>query len=260
MSTELTERYIYRMEKLLPENKREAVTAEVRGRISQKLANGMSEEQILTQLGNPMAFARQHRKNTKNVISDDLFADYSQIIKIVLPVLVVVSILFSIANGRAAGLPIKDILSKCGTNAFYGMIQGFIWVTLPFTIADTVKVRLEKYFWKPSDLLPIPTAKSESSSRKAAICDITIGVLFLSVYIIFSLQYSHLLAVNSRQLFSRDTLLIFVPVFTGLTAVLIGVNIRQLLRGQWSRVLIAAKFAVMAGYVAAVGYLLSGSI
>ncbi|GGD91477.1 HAAS signaling domain-containing protein [Paenibacillus nasutitermitis] len=194
---EVIDRYIYAVTQRLPKQQREDIKQELQSLIEDMLEERIPDgpiakedvERVLLELGHPNELAAKYRGYERYLIGPMLFDAYLTILKIVMA---------SIAIGLTAVWAIETFVSHSGildpianylTSLVSAAAQGFVWVTVIFAWIER-RQRLNvagndsrNKAWKPSDLPPIPDAKTQIK-RSGPISSIffTIVVLVICLY------------------------------------------------------------------------------
>lgn len=169
---ELIDRYVYAVTRRLPETQRADIEKELRGLIDDMLedrtkgaAPGKEEvEAVLKELGRPTALAAKYRGSKQYLIGPDYFDLYMMIVKIVM-IVATCATAFAQVIGYATNPPVNvfEAIGMFFASIIGAAINSFAVITIIFAAIDRYADRKEKSMddgWKPSDLPPVPAAKS----------------------------------------------------------------------------------------------------
>ena len=142
----LIERYVAAALEDVPDRQRAEVSREIRAAIGemveQRLAAGEPEDNAvraaLTELGDPKQLAASYDERPRYLIGPRWYPGYIKALRtvpgIVLPVLVVISILGTVADGSGLGTAIGSVLET----VLWGVALLLFWITLGFAIAERI--------------------------------------------------------------------------------------------------------------------------
>ena len=199
MENDLIKRYIYAVARHLPQKMREDVERELDSLIAEMLAERCGDilpedkdiRVVLTELGPPEELASKYiGDENKALISGINFLYYKQILKIVLPIVVVCvavgTVISVIVNWDPAANPFAQFGLGVG-QVFVGIIGAFV---IPFAIITIIFAVFERYKVKfdEGDMisrLPSVPAGSEKIKREDAIASIIFSVAVSVVVLAF---------------------------------------------------------------------------
>lgn len=166
--TDLIELYVYEVTRRLPERNRDDIALELRSTIEDMLPEEPSEAEVkeaLAQLGDPAVLAAQYRDQPAHLIGPRFYDTYVQVLKMVVPVVVVITFLSLIANqiitysGEVVPADAAaSLLSKAIEVVLGAGVQTVFWITLAFVILERTgtgkELPLNGKFkaWTPDDL------------------------------------------------------------------------------------------------------------
>ena len=146
----LIEVYIQEVTRRLPEKMRTDIALELRSTIEDMLPEAYSEEDVkgvLNQLGNPAVLANGYKDQPMHLIGPRYFDLYVSLLKMIVPIVVVISLITIIAQSFIGYNGEESILNVVITIFTEGIvstievgIQVFFWLTLTFAIIE----RLDK--------------------------------------------------------------------------------------------------------------------
>lgn len=145
---DLVSRYIYDVVRRLPEKERKDVERELEANIYDMMPENASQaeiEEVLYSLGAPSALAAQYRQKPGYLISPDIYNDYVNALKRIVPlvgvILLIVGFFVGAGNAFKSGDDygvrfIQMVLSTGISTGIQGAFHAFFWTTLGFAIAD----------------------------------------------------------------------------------------------------------------------------
>lgn len=185
----LTDRYVWAVQRALPEGKRADIDRELRASIADavdaRTENGEpqtdAERAVLLDLGEPARLAAGYANRPLTLIGPELFVDYARLLKVllavVLPIVVVVLAVIGIFAGDGVGATIG---TGIGTTLTVGVHMCF-WTTLAFVILERTGNRRPLSAFDPDQLPALPVTdrvKASDMVATAVYVVITIGALF----------------------------------------------------------------------------------
>lgn len=268
MMTTLTDRYVWAVQRSLPEAKRADIDRELRASIADavdaRTENGepesTAERAVLLDLGEPARLAAGYSNRPLTLIGPDLYVDYIRLLRtllvIVLPIVVVVLAIIGIFAGAGFGQTLGTVI---GTTLTVGVHMCF-WTTLLFVVLERTGNRRPLKAFDPDHLSPLPVANAVKTSDFVA----TIVYALFSIGVLFWQQ-------NSGIFTNADGS--SIPVLNpGLWSFwfpfLIAVSIVQLIhavyvyrRGRWTFALAAADALLqLASGIPLIGLLVTGQL
>lgn len=233
---EYMDRYIYQVIRRLPGAQREEVRMELEELISDMYADKGSMEKVLTELGDPAAFAKQYQNDRQYLIGPEYFETYLWFVKVVLICAAVPILMISLitAIGKipetassnmipAIARAIAEGLTAGITDALLSCISAFGAVTLLFAVLERKKIQLElkkaeKWSvtdlsedrkipvsrWTPGFLEPVPDKRAMISRG-----DSIVGIVFIIIFSVLLIFAPHFFAV----IFQKDGVVKMVPIF-----------------------------------------------
>lgn len=270
---EVVDRYVHAVIRRLPESMREDVRKELYGLIEDMLEEQAAgpaptpeeAEQVLLNLGHPVVMAAKYRGHERYLIGPQLFESYLSVIKIVM--IAVIASLSAIFVVETALQPneVTDQFTSYITSIVSAASQGFVWVTVVFALIEygiSKKTPGESgsMSWRPSDLPPVPDARSEIKLSEPIA-----GIIFTVLFTILLLSGAELLAVyisandklNIIPLINFDVLYRFWPFIAALGIAGVGKEIYKMLVRQRTTGLLAYHIVLSIACVIFAGFLLS---
>jgi hypothetical protein len=190
-ATSLTDRYIYAVQRSLPEAQREDIDRELRGTIADtidaKVESGTTpdaaERETLTELGDPYKLAWGYADRPLHLIGPALFPDYIRLLRvlffIVLPIVVVVVFLSLLLAKSLDGESLAGAFGPIWPTAIGVAVHMGFWTTLIFAILERTTPQgrpLTK--WDPSSLPQLPVAGTIKTIDTGA------TLVWLTIYIV----------------------------------------------------------------------------
>lgn len=171
--TTLTDRYVWAVVRLLPEQQRADIDQELRSLIGDMVqartegpASGPParadaiEREVLVELGDPTHLAAEYHERPRALIGPHVFPAYVRTLKVVaaiaVPLFVAASVLGAVLGDDAG---VGDVVGSALGGVFNGAIQVAFWVTLFYAFADR---RRQDLPWTPDEL---PEAPSPTTAR-----------------------------------------------------------------------------------------------
>jgi hypothetical protein len=174
--TTLTDRYIWAVQRSLPEHQRDDIDLELRATIADtidaKLESGLdassAEHEAIVELGDPYRLAAGYTDRPLHLIGPALFPDYIRLLKVLFAVVLPIG---------AAGIFLAMLLGQPETvgevaGPFIAALMGLIvhlgfWPTLVFAILER-SPDTKWYSWKPENLPDLPVGNSIKLSDTVA--------------------------------------------------------------------------------------------
>lgn len=174
--------YIHEVTKRLPVKSREDIALELRSTIEDMLPDEYSDEDIksvLKELGNPAVLASEYSEKPMYLIGPRYFDVYVTLLKMIVPIVAVVSIISLIAEyvigykDEAILYVFIEIFGIGIWRLIEASIQVFFWCTLTFAIIERVDRQndqtprtINMTEWNPDDLKNIPYIPKENAIKK----------------------------------------------------------------------------------------------
>ena len=214
---ELIDRYVYAVVSRLPEKQRGDIEREIRTLIEDVMAKYSPDEpeqirieKAIMEIGDPAILAENYLERKRYLIGPQNFDKYSLVLKVVLgAILIGVSVaaalggLFSVEQSLINAVAVEESLAKAIieylTSLTAALMQGFVWVTLIFAIAESKGVKLgenrdRKKGWDLADLPVIPSEKARISRVETII-----GMFFTTLFVLTVCFLPHLIASYIKQ-------------------------------------------------------------
>ncbi|MEO5535385.1 MAG: permease prefix domain 1-containing protein [Pseudolysinimonas sp.] len=187
--TTLTDRYVWAVQRALPEAKRADIDRELRASIADavdaRTENGepesAAERAVLLDLGEPTRLAAGYSNRPLTLIGPDLYVDYVRLLRtllvIVLPIVVVVLAIIGIFAGAGFGQTVGTVI---GTTLTVGVHMCF-WTTLLFVVLERTGNRRPLNAFDPDHLPALPVSKAVKNTDLVA----TVVYVILSIGVLF---------------------------------------------------------------------------
>jgi hypothetical protein len=202
------DRYIYAVTRLLKANQREEVRKELNEHIENSLEKDYSFEktqQVLKKLGSPKELAYKYRNQGKNLIKQENYEFYKDVVKIGMLVILVFNLAVSagallnqIFNQGPApiGSLIVYFLENFFENVINNLLVGFALITIGFVIWERKGDKLgQTKEWMLKDLPELPRFINKSQKSPNQILLETLAISFLSLFFLTILRFP-LLAIT----------------------------------------------------------------
>ncbi len=184
---EIIERYVYAVVSKLPENQRDDIREEIKTLIEDMKEKYPSDDEetkvkkILVELGDPNLLAERYRGTKRYIIGPKNYNQYMFILKIVLgSILIAITVASLIQVIFVSDSGFFSHMASYISSLFYGLLQGFAWVTIIFAIMEYQGVVVgenQNKTWSLKSLPKIPN-KNAKISRLESI----LGILFLTIF------------------------------------------------------------------------------
>ncbi|MBH0110332.1 hypothetical protein I6E81_09145 [Salinibacterium sp. NG22] len=165
MTSELTERYVAAVTRILPPAQRAAGESELRASlqamVNHRVADGAdalsAERGALTELGDPDRRAAQSANRPPHLIGPALFFDYLRLLKRLMSIVVPIAAIAVFLAQLLSGSDIAESIAAALVAAFEVAIQIAVWVTVVFAILERTSIG-EKFRapWTPDRLPKLP--------------------------------------------------------------------------------------------------------
>ncbi|CAG7646838.1 hypothetical protein ACFQI7_24225 [Paenibacillus allorhizosphaerae] len=220
----LIDLYIHEVTRRLPEKNRADIALELRSTIEDMLPDEYSEQDIkstLSKLGNPAILANGYLDRPMHLIGPRFYDLYIQLLKMILPVSIAISIVSVIANrviaydGSEAVLNvILDTIGHGIWSILSGAIQVFFWLTIVFAFLERTShpkanITCTSHFkeWEPDDLNKIPFIPKEKAISKGEVFG---SLLWTAIWASVYFNAAHLVGVYEK---GQDGLIFVTPTF-----------------------------------------------
>jgi hypothetical protein len=262
------ERYIYQVIKRLPKEQRDEVHMELEELISDMYSDKGSMEEVLTELGDPAAFAHQYQTGLHHLIGPDYYDNFIWAVKTCLTIVAAMTFFVSIysvfsknpASQYTAGIIISKVMegiSKGIEEAVMGCISAFGVITLLFAVMEREKVRLDErnkqwsvgelkkgakaaaIRWNPELLDPIPDKRAIISKS-----DSIFGIVVLTILCVLTIFAPELFAavvtdngewIASVSFFNLDKWNAIMPLIAVSLIISLADEILRLIVGRYCR-------------------------
>lgn len=249
VESSLEERYIWQVERRLPESMRADVGEELRGTIADMAAaRGGSTEAVreaLSELGDPRALADGYAPRHRYLIGPSFYEPYLQILKLVLTIVVplVLAVQLVVGLWSPEANVIETVVESVGQAIGTG-IQIFFWMTIVFAFIERVApgdagVPAGFSNWQVDDLPPVP------AKRQITAVDSVIGIVLLifAAVAIFWQQFRSVFnnTDGAVPLLHPDLWSGWIPAFMVLLVLGIVMEIWKYLAGHWRMRIVVAN-------------------
>lgn len=242
------ERYVYDVNRRLPEESRAEVEKELTANIEDMLGDDHSEENIekvLLELGEPRLLATKYRAKERYLISPSNFDDYIRILKIVAIIFVSVNLVFGSIdlalnlNSQTPWEMIGEVFSTLFGNAFNSLLMAFAWVTVVFFIIERAEEKKSFRNWKLSNLPELPKKNSPKINRTGAVIGLVIETIFAMIFIMLIVNYLDVVGIYEgatmvAPMFTKEIVQAFIPLLIISVAFSITVSALKALYGVWN--------------------------
>lgn len=259
----LVDRYVDAVMNRLPKADREDAQKRLREKITARLSENPSEDEIKTvleELGNPAIVADEYRKVKRYLIGPALYDRYLSVLKIVMMIVPIVSAMIALLEKLmettvATGLVnfLIETFADMVSSAFQGAAQAFLWVTLGFVIMERQGIS-EEIFSKAKQKWSIEDLKKGSASQKNRI---TRGEMMIAMF--FTLFFTAIICFKPEligwyTLKNEDFILVepvfvterlndFLPAIVFLALIQFGIHVYKFIKKRWSFPLATINFA-----------------
>lgn len=225
---QLIDIYIQEVTRRLPEKSRGDIALELRSTIEDILPENYSEKEVkevLKNLGNPASLASEYSERPMHLIGPRYFDMYTTLLKIVTPIVAILTFFVFIVENIITYGGEEDIVSGSinviililghGTwNIVSAVIQTFFWITLVFAILERTDTSKEKSpltpgwtEWTPDDLKSLPLISKE---KKISTLDIFGSLLWIAIFIGVYFNASHLIGIYEKV---QGKIQLIIPTF-----------------------------------------------
>lgn len=239
----LIERYVYAVTKHLAKDQREDVANELRTMIEDmatEKTNGKRlspavVESVLQELGNPETLAAKYTQTKQYLIGPKWFDVYFPLLKKLLYIVPpIVAIVISVINIFIENVsPVPAIINGVG-GGVVAAIQIAFWTTLTFAVMERLGANPDEMHtqsaWTPKDLPELPQKRQISRiDAIAGMVMITIGGIWIGLAPTISMQWWQI----DKPLLNPELWSFWVPVFLGLSLLLLAQELMKLKIGNW---------------------------
>lgn len=266
---EKIERYIYQVQKYLPESQREEVGKELRANLLDMLGEEPHEEEVLDvliSLGHPKKLAREYSTSERYLIGPAYYDQYLEILKlvtsIVLVVMVVVQLLSLVFGSREEGFTLAILLKGVGSTVgvvLGAVLQSAFWVTLSFVMVERYgqeagSRRTDEELWSPMNLPPVPQVGPVKISKVEAAITLVVTVFVMALLV----QGSDWIGIFYREgegaytsipLFSSQRLAWYFPAFWFFAIAQVAMVLWQLMKSYWTMPMALVNFLLELGFI-----------
>jgi hypothetical protein len=248
MSATLTDRYVWAVQRSLPEAKRADIDAELRGSIADAIdakqdagaQPAAAEREVLVELGDPYRLAAGYADRPLHLIGPAVFPDYIRLLK-VLYVIVLPIVFAAILLGQLIGQP-DSVGSAIGTTfaAIIAVAAHFgFWTTLVFALIER-SPQYKAAAWNPDTLPQLPAAGTIKLSELLAsfvwFAFLIGGVIWAQFFSLFRDDDGAVIPVLNQDLWS-----FWLPAFLVLIALGIVLQVVLYRTRRWTLPIAAAN-------------------
>jgi hypothetical protein len=256
MTATLTDRYVWAVQRSLPEAQRADIDRELRGTIADTIDGrreagtdeATAERETLVELGDPYRLAAGYADRPLHLIGPAVFPDYIRLLK-VLYVIVLPIVFAAILLGQLIGQP-ESVGGAIGS-AFGAIIAvaahlGF-WTTLVFALIER-SPQYKAVAWKPETLPQLPaTGAIKLSDTVASV----VWFVFLIGALIWSQFFSLFRDATGAVIpvLDQDLWRFWLPVFVVLAVLEVALKLWLYRLGRWTLVAAAANAVIALGVI-----------
>ncbi|MGG6311425.1 hypothetical protein [Paenibacillus macerans] len=252
----LIELYFLEVTRRLPERIRGDIALELRSTIEDMLPDDYGEAEVkesLAKLGDPAVLAAEYRDQPAHLIGPRFYDAYVQVMKMVLPIVIVIALLSLIANqiitysSEIAPFNAVSILLGKAISAVLGAgIQTAFWITLVFAILERTgtgkELPLNSKFkvWTPDDLKDVRYIPKEKAIKKS---EVFLSLLWTAIWGCVYFNADRLIGVyeNGRigfemtaPVFNQEVLLSYWPFIVLILAMDVALAVYKWIAAQWT--------------------------
>ncbi|MCL6570053.1 MAG: hypothetical protein K6T88_00020 [Bacillus sp. (in: Bacteria)] len=250
----LIDQYVNTVTTYLPEKDREIAEKQLCEKIDMRLPVNPTDadiQNVLEQLGNPGLLANEYRQDKQYLIGPDLYYSYLSVLKVVIPVIAILSAVGSmlaaiwqtpIDNGIVEFQ--MDLFATIFSSIFEGAAQAFLWVTLIYFILQKRGVKAKsipifKQKWSVTDLSKLPPSSKAKIPRMESAIALFFSVFFTSLLYfrpeIFGLYTaSRGSLILEESFFVLEQLQSYMVLIIVLAVVQLGILIYKFITKQWT--------------------------
>lgn len=272
------ERYIYQVIRRLPKAQREEVRMELEELIGDMYEDNGSMEDVLTQIGDPVEFAKQYQTDQQYMIGPEYYETYLWFVRVVIictaiPIFAVslISTLGEasvITSQNSAAILIRAIVEGITagvTDLLVACCSAFGAVTLTFAIIERQKIRIDtkksekwtvknlsqnkeksKSRWVPDFLEPVPNKKAMISRG-----DSIVGIIFMVIFCVLLIFAPHFFSaiitfngsITTVPIFNLDQWEIILPIYVLCMLVALADEIIRLITGCYCKMVMISNIA-----------------
>ncbi|GAB3254405.1 HAAS signaling domain-containing protein [Arthrobacter pigmenti] len=251
VQSSLEERYIWQVERRLPESMRADVGEELRGTIADMVdARGESDDAVreaLSELGDPRVLAEGYAPPRRYLIGPEVYEPYLHILKLILGIVVPLVLAIRLVVGLwNPGADVMETIIESFGHAFGVGIQIFFWLTIVFAFLDRMnavpgneKLGVGPSSWNVDDLPPVPTR------RQITAVDSVVGIVLL-IFAAVAIFWQEVRSVFTNTdgaipLLHPDLWSGWIPAFMLLLALGIGMEVWKYQAGRWTMPVVVAN-------------------
>ena len=247
---DLIHRYVEETVRHLGMKERDEVARELETNILDMVGDDADQntvEQTLLEMGPPQKLSAQYRSRPRYLIGPDTFDSYFMVLKLVAVIVCSVTLTLTILSFflTPSNLSIAEMIAKSIAAVFSALSGLFAWVTLTFAIMDYFQVKTDFQEWNLQALRNLESAPTRTIKRGESIGDL-IG---LSIFLLFlGIVYgrNELIAIYQRgsepiALFTAGSIRPYIIVWIGITLLSFSVAVLKLLKGRWTKPLLAVS-------------------
>jgi hypothetical protein len=253
----LTDRYIWAVQRSLPERQRADIDRELRGSIADavdaKIESGVepaaAEHEAISELGDPYRLASSYADRPLYLIGPAVFPDYMRLLRIlfavVLPIAFACVLLGQILShhnpGQVIGGTVGITIALIAHLAF--------WPTLVFALIERSPQKLDLK-WTPERLAPIPVVGAIKLSD-------TIAGVFWYVVLIVGVYWALHFSLDGATLLRPEIITFWTYYFIGFALAAGAFEIVLYRLRNWSIPLLIVKFVLVTAYIVPTVWLLT---
>lgn len=256
----LTDRYIYAVQRSLPERQRADIDRELRGSIADavdaKIDAGAdataAEHAAIAELGDPYRLASSYADRPMYLIGPAVFPDYIRLLKVLFAIVLPIAFCCILLGQLASQHPVGQVIGGTVSLAIALAAHLGFWPTLVFALIERSPQR-DDMKWTPERLAQMPAAGAVKLSDTIA------GVLWY-VVLIGALIWARLFTLDGASLLHPAMSGFWVPYFIALAALALALEVLVYRMRNWSLPLLVGKILLVAAYlIPAVSLLLNGA-
>lgn len=242
---ELIERYVYAVQRALPQSQREEVAKELRSDIQDMMEHEKGNEgdrikAVLTRLGRPEDLALRYSGSVNYLIGPKWFGTYLAVLKkvayVAVPVIFVIQLADVVLGGTqptVIEMIIEAVIALAGT-----LVTVLFWVTAVFAILERSESHLREsdkkiFQWSVDSLPELPV------TREVKLADSIANIVFYAAMVVLLALTATVLGVKGDagqhvSFFNPDLWSFWLPAVIALLVGMIGVEIATLRAGKRS--------------------------
>lgn len=266
---DMIKRYIYQVQKYLPESQREEVGKELQANLLDMMGEDPQEEEVLEaliSLGHPKKLAREYSIEERYLIGPTYYDQYLEILKlvtsIVLVVMVVVQLLSLVFGHSSDGFSLQTFIQSVGkiVGVVLGaVLQSAFWVTFSFVMVERYgqeegHKRDQEEDWSPKNLPAVPKVGPLKISKVEAAITLVVTVFVMALLVqgsdwigVFYREGEN--AYRSIPLFSSARLTWYLPAFWFFAIAQVAMVLWQLMKKYWTMPMAMVNFLLELGFI-----------